>query len=262
MKRTTISALIVDDEPLARKRIENLLCDVAEIEIKGVFGTGREAIHAIDTLRPDIVFLDVQLKDMTGFQVLEVISNTPPIVIFATAFDSYAIKAFDVFAFDYLLKPYTEERFYKSVHKAILAYKKTPNTNLKKTINNLLGYLDSGSQEPKRLFKTRIPVPNKKKTLFVPTEDILYIKASNYYIEIYTQRTKYLLRESMYQILEDLDSQNFIRIHRSSIVNLGHITELVNSDYGEVDVKMKDGELLRVSKGYRREFLRKVGVRS
>lgn len=261
MTQPTISALVVDDEPLARKRIENLLNSVDRIKVEGFAGTGREAILKINSLRFDIVFLDIQLKDMTGFQVLEALKNVTPLVIFVTAFDSYAIKAFDVFAFDYLLKPYTEERFYISVRKALASFETGQTKELKKTVTELLGHVRANPVNLKTAYKKRIPVPDKKKTLFVRTEDIQYIKASNYYIEIYTERSKHVLRESMSNILEGLDSQNFTRIHRSSIINLAHIIELINSNYGEVDVKMTDGVLLRVSKGYRKEFLRKIGIR-
>lgn len=261
MKQPMISVLIVDDEPLARKRIERLLNGIDRVKVGGVVGTGREAILKINSLQFDIVFLDIQLKDMNGFQVLESLNHMPPVVIFATAFDSYAIKAFEVCAFDYLLKPYTEKRFYKSLQNAIATLEKGETKELKKTIAELLDLVGLNPKNIKAPSKNRIPIPNKKKTLFVNTAEILYIRASNYYIEIYTEQSKHVLRDSMHNILEGLDPQVFKRIHRSSIVNLNYIIELINSDYGELDVKMSDGELIRVSKGFRQEFLKKVGIK-
>ncbi len=260
--QTKISALIIDDEPLARRRIEGLLKDETRIQIKGIIGTGEEAVRTIDSLKPDMIFLDIQLKDMTGFEVLESITEDPPLIVFVTAFDAFAIKAFEVFAFDYLLKPYTEERFYKSVANAIASFEKERGGALEKKMAELLGHMNIQPETAGKKYKRRIPIPDKKKTRFVNTEDIMYIKASNYYIEIYTTNSKHVLRESLYHILEGLDPQHFARIHRSSIVNLGHIKELLNSDYGEVDVKMPDSALLRVSKGYRKGFLTKIGLRS
>lgn len=261
MKQTTISALIVDDEPLARKRIERLLNSVDVMKVTGVAGTGREAVLKINSLQFDIVFLDIQLKDMTGFQVLESLNEAPPLVIFVTAFDSYALKAFEVFALDYLLKPYTEERFYKSLQNVIVTFELGQTKELKNTVSDLLDSINLNPRSTEASYKNRIPIPGKKKTFFVSTSEILFIKASNYYIEIYTEQSKHILRESMHNIMKGLDPQNFVRIHRSSIVNLIHITELVNSDFGEMDVKMSNGKLIRVSKGYRQEFLKKIGVK-
>jgi len=261
MKQSTISALIVDDEPLARRRIEILLRDFGRIKVEGLVGTGREAILKINSSMFDILFLDIQLKDMTGFEVLESVKNVPTLVIFVTAFDSYAIKAFEIFAFDYLLKPYTEERFYKSLHNAIATLDIGQTKELKKTLIQLLGHVNKNPVNLETPYRNRIPIPDKKKTLFIQTKDIRYIKASNYYIEIYTERSKHVLRDSMFNIIQVLDPNNFIRIHRSSIVNLTHIEELINSSYAELDVKMTDGKLLRVSKGYRKEFLNKVGIK-
>jgi len=261
MERPIISVLIVDDEPLARKRMERLLRAIDRISIKGSVGTGREAVLKLNSLQYDIVFLDIQLKDMTGFHVLESLQRMPPLVIFITAFDFYAIKAFEVCAFDYLLKPYTEKRFYKSLHNAITTLEKGENKELQKTITKLLDSVGLNQTDLKTTFKNRIPVPNRKKTLFVNTDEITYIKASNYYIEIYTTVSKHILRDSMHNILKGLDPQSFERIHRSSIINLAYIVELIYSDFGELDVKMSDGKLIRVSKGYRQEFLKKIGVK-
>lgn len=255
-----VTAIIVDDEPLARKLIANLLESVSEVEVLGLYGTGKQAIHAIDNLNPDMLFLDIQLKDMNGFNVLEEIQTKTPLIIFATAFDMYAIKAFNIFAFDYLLKPFTEERFYKSVKKALETFKTGKAVDLQKTIAHLLQHVQTNTKTTNE-YKKRIPVPHKNKTIFVHTHDIMYVLASNYYIEIYTRKTKYLLRNSMSNMIGELNTNKFARIHRSSIINMSCIDELINSDHGEIDVKMHDLKMLRVSKGYRKEFLTKMGIR-
>ncbi|PKV51044.1 LytTR family two component transcriptional regulator [Aquimarina sp. MAR_2010_214] len=252
-----ISTLIIDDEPLARKLIANLLISISEIEVVGHCKTGQQAILMINEMYPDLIFLDIQLKDMTGFDVLEKITSKVPLVIFVSAFDSFAIKAFDFFAFDYLLKPYKEERFYRSVHRVIDIFKKDETVNLEKKINALLKHvkpIDYSSH------KRKIPVSLGNKTLFVSPYNIQYIIASNYYVEIYTDKTKYVLRESMYNLLNKLDNKEFIRIHRSTIINIECIKELINFNRGEISVKMKDLKQLKVSRSYKKEFLIKMGL--
>ncbi|MDY8136222.1 LytTR family DNA-binding domain-containing protein [Aquimarina sp. 2201CG5-10] len=257
-----ISALIIDDEPLARKLISNLLLTVSEIEVIGHCKTGKEAITTIDTVRPDLLFLDIKFKDMTGFDILEKISVKTPIVIFVSAFDSYALKAFNFFAFDYLLKPFNEERFYTSVNKAIETFNKKDTSQLQKKVDDLLNYIQDSDKNSNINFIKRIPVPLKNKTIFINPDDIMYITASNYYAEIYTQSGKYLLRESMYNMLLQLNPDLFIRIHRSTIVNIEFAQELISSGYGAIDVKMKDHKLFRISKSYKKEFLIKMGLKN
>lgn len=256
-----LNAIIVDDEPLARKRIERLLECVAEIKIVGIYGTGKEAIAEINKLQPHILFLDIKLKDVDGFYVLEHITVKMPLTIFVTAFDTYAIEAFDFYAFDYLLKPITEERFYKSIFRVIETLKNISSKDFDDKVVHLLKHVKVEQQQELTSFSSRIPIAYANKTVFVNKEDIHYILASNYYIEIYTANRKYVQRNSMYCVLKELNSELFLRIHRSSIINLDYIDELQSSAYGEIDVKMRDGKQLRVSKGYRKQFALKVGLR-
>ncbi len=257
-----ISALIIDDEPLARKLISNLLTSISEIEVIGQCKTGKEAIHMINESNPDLIFLDIKLKDMTGFDILERISIKSPVVIFVTAFDSYALKAFNFFAFDYLLKPFNEERFFVSVNKVIDTFNKKDSSSLQKKVNNLLNHIQSRDFEPVIDQSKRIPVPLRNKTVFIYPNDILYISASNYYAEICTKKRKYLLRESMSNLLERLNHTDFIRIHRSTIINIEFVHELIHSNYGIINVKMKDDNQFRISKSYKKEFLIKMGLRN
>ena len=253
-----LKTLIIDDEPLARLRLVNLLEDVPEIEIICQCKTGQDAIKKINKVEPDLLFLDIQLKDMTGFNVLENISiNKKPIVIFITAFDKYALKAFDFFAFDYLLKPFKDERFYKSTYK-VIEYVKNDNLDFfDNKLNDLLKFINKPQLG---LPKNKLPIKLGNKVRFIDTSEIKYISASGYYAEIFTEDKKHLLRESLSNLIEILTSEYFIRIHRSTIINLNFISELVNSSYGEVDVKMNDGQLFRISKSYKKEFLNKMGI--
>ncbi len=255
-----ISTLIIDDEPLARAMIERLLLSRTEFEIIGQCGTGKQSIDMINTYKPDLIFLDIKLKDMTGFDVLEALSVKFPIVIFATAFDTYSLKAFEYFAFDYLLKPFSEERFYKSINKVIETFKSADNDNIQSKIYSLLEYMQPKVETTNTSQKT-IPIPLKNKTIFIKTDEILYVMASNSYVEIFTKDNKYLLRNTISNIQEELSSPLFFRIHRSTIINLEFIKELIHSDYGEVDVRMKDMQQFRISRSYKKEFLTKIGLR-
>ncbi|MBW1297646.1 LytR/AlgR family response regulator transcription factor [Aquimarina litoralis] len=251
-----ISALIIDDEPLARNLINNLLRTESAIDVVGTCKTGKEAILMIDTLKPNLIFLDIKLKDMNGFDILERISVKTPMIIFVTAFDSYALKAFNFFAFDYLLKPFNEERFYLSVNKAIEALNKKDTSQLQKKVNNLMHYIRVADKNPTK----KLPIPLRNRTIFIPLNDIMYITASNYYAEIYTENKKYLLRESLQNLLKILNPEYFIRIHRSTIINVDFMKELINSGYGAIDVKMKDSNQFKISKSYKKDFLIKMGV--
>lgn len=255
-----IRILIIDDETLARQRIRHLLAGEESVEIIGECKNGTDAIDQIQKQQPDLIFLDIQMKDMTGFDVLQAIpAEELPLVIFITAYDKYAIKAFDVFAFDYLLKPFKDERFKVSLHNAInnLQQKKTEPQN--QELSALLDYLKQpASNKPSR--PQMLPLKLSGKISFVDIDDIQYIVGSGYYIEIFTTAKKYLLRETLTQILTKLDPEQFIRIHRSSIINLQYLDEVLYGNAGEIDVRMKNGEQFRLSKSYRDDFFRQLGI--
>lgn len=255
-----INTLIIDDESLARQRLINLVNDVPELELIGECSTGKEAISSINKLEPDVVFLDIQMKDLTGFDVLKRIKvEKKPVIVFVTAYNEYALKAFDYFAFDYLLKPYKDDRFFKSVEN-IIGYINNKNyTPFESKINDLLKFVKT-SNTPSINYSEKLPIKLGNKVFFINVIDIKYIVASSYYAEIYTEDKKHLLRESLSNLIESLDENRFIRIHRSTIINLKEISELVNSNYGEIDVKMKDKKLFRVSKSYKKIFLNKMGL--
>ena len=255
-----ITTLIIDDEPLARQRISNLLQDVDDLELIGECATGKKAIQSINELKPNLIFLDIQLKDMTGFNVLEQINSAvKPIVVFVTAYDEYALKAFDFFAFDYLQKPFKDERFYKSTTKAIELAKQKHTSSFENNIENLLKYINK--ETPKSVSSSiKFPIKLGNKVLFINSTEIKYFIASGYYVEIHTESKKHLLRESLSHLIEELDPDTFIRIHRSTIINLNFIQELVSSNYGEIDVKMNDNKLFRISKSYKKDFLTKMGL--
>ncbi|MBZ9730575.1 LytTR family DNA-binding domain-containing protein [Salegentibacter sp. JZCK2] len=254
-----MKALVVDDEELARRRVLNLLAEVNEIEVLGECSNGKSAISQINKLKPELVFLDISMKDMNGFEVLQKLNVNPkPVVVFVTAYDNYAIKAFDVDAFDFLLKPFRDERFFKTIKKVLNISHREAQDNFEKRLQTLFEVY-SKDQETSNI-SLKLPVRQGNKTVLLKPEDIYYICASGYYAEIFTENKKYVLRESLNNLDDFFKNHAFFRIHRSAIINLNHIKEIVHSNYSEVDVRMKDNKLLHISKSNKKELFDKLGI--
>ena len=253
-----MKALVIDDEVLARRRVLNLLREVPEIEVQGEYSNGQTAISAINSLKPDLLFLDISMKDMNGFEVLQQVNISPkPIVVFVTAYDDYAIRAFDVDAFDFLLKPFRDERFFKTINKVLKTTQPEAESNFEKRLRELFQLYSEKLVKPGQ---QKLAVKQGNKTILLNPQAINYIVASGYYAEIFVEKQKYLLRETLTNLSSFFTTYNFFRIHRSIIINLDSVKEIVHSNYGEVDVRMKDGKLLRISKTHKKELFRKIGI--
>ncbi len=254
-----MKALVIDDEELARKRVLKLLEQVPQIEVLGECSNGKTAITSIEQLRPDLIFLDINMKDMNGFEVLQKIGISPkPIVIFVTAYDNYALKAFDVEAFDFLLKPFKDQRFFRTIDKVLRTTKTEADANFERRIIELFNLYKT---KPDNLEKpSKFLIKQGNKTILINPMDIMYITASGYYAEIFVENKKYILRETLSKLCEDLDNSVFYRIHRSSIVNINHVKEIVHSDFSEIDARMTDNILLHISKAHKKDFLEKIGI--
>jgi two-component system, LytTR family, response regulator len=242
-----IRTLLVDDEPLARERIRALLKDEADIEIIGECGNGTEALAAIRHEVPDLLFLDVQMPGMGGFELLrELGKERLPLVIFVTAYDQHALKAFDVHALDYLLKPFKPARFKETVQRAreILA-----NQQAGAASRNLLAML--GQPKPEREFLTRLPVRTGERVIFVKTAQIDYIESAGNYVVLHTGKETHILRETLTALEEKLDPKRFLRISRSTLVNLDQIKELQPLFKGEHAVVLHNGKQLTMTRGIR-----------
>jgi two-component system LytT family response regulator len=243
-----IEALIVDDEDLARKNIRHSLKNYPNIEVIQECRNGIEAIQAILEHKPDLVFLDIQMPLMDGFEVIHSLDiETMPYVIFVTAYDSYAIQAFEINAIDYLLKPYTPERFNESVERVLHAIQ---NQNQRanqhhEEIDKLLTNLRS--QKP---YINRIAVQSSARIYFLNIDEIDWIESSGNYITIYANNKTHLIRETMKKIEAKLDPEKFIRIHRSFIVNLDRIVEIQPDGYDFI-VILQDGKTLGMSRTYK-----------
>lgn len=253
-----MKALVIDDEELARKRVLNLLEEIDEIDVIGECSNGRTAIERINNDKPGLIFLDINMKDMNGFEVLKKVEISPkPIVIFVTAYDKFALKAFDVEAVDFLLKPFKDQRFFRTIKKVLETTRTEADDHFDKRMQEFFHEYSKGNLQLNSVSK--IPVKQGNKTALIDPKNILYIQASGYYAEIYIESKKYVLRESLNN-LEELLDHRFIRIHRSTIANLEYVNEIIHSDYSEIDAKMTDGKLLHVSKSHKKEFLEKIGI--
>jgi two-component system LytT family response regulator len=254
-----MKALVIDDEELARKRVLKLLQQVPDMEVLGECSNGKTAVATINQKCPDLLFLDINMKDMNGFEVLQKVTISPkPIVIFVTAYDNYALKAFDVDAFDFLLKPFKDERFFRTIEKVRKISSNEANDHFEKRIIELFNLYKEQSQ--KAAERIKLPVKQGNKTVLIDPLEIMYITASGCYSEIFVGNKKYLLRESLNNLCEMLDSGKFVRIHRSSIVNMSFVKEIVHSEFSEIDARMTDNALLHISKSYKKDFLKKIGI--
>jgi two-component system LytT family response regulator len=242
-----IRTLIVDDMNLARDRIKMLLAADEEIEIVAECANGREAVLAIEKLKPELVFLDVQMPQMGGFDVVRAIgAEQMPTTIFVTAYDEFALRAFEVNALDYLLKPFDEDRLEKAVRRAKQEIKKVEQESLDE---RLIKLLNNVKIEPKYL--KRIPVKSAKQTILLSTDDIEWIAASGNYLELHAGKNIHLIRERLTQLEQKLDPEKFARIHRSTIVNIEHIKTLQPLFNGDHLIILQNGTELNMSRTFR-----------
>jgi two-component system, LytTR family, response regulator len=242
-----IRTLVVDDEPLARRRLLALLDDEADVEVIGEAGSGVAAVQAIANARPDLVFLDVQMPGLDGFEVLRATSSThQPFVVFVTAHDEHAIRAFDVQALDYLLKPVVEARFRESVRRAVSRLR---DGSRKDFSRDIALFLDRVATNPDRV--ARIAVKRDGRVNFVAVSDIDWVDADGDFVRIHAGKATHHLRETMAQIESKLPADTFVRVHRSVIVDLGRIREVQPWFKGDYVLIMHDGTKLRSGRTYR-----------
>jgi two-component system, LytTR family, response regulator len=243
-----VRALIADDEPLARERLRDLLAEDEDVEVVGECGDGREAVATIAALRPDLVFLDVQMPSLDGFGVVEAVGpeRMPP-TIFVTAFDQYALKAFEVHALDYLLKPFDQERFATALRRAKDRLSHKLEAGVRDKLMALLA--DAKPAEPTHV--ERLAIKSGGSLYFLRTEEIDWVEAAGNYTRLHTGKKVHLLRETMNALETKLDPKRFARIHRSTIVNLERIRELQPFFHGDYVVLLHDGTQLTLSRNYR-----------
>ena len=250
-----IRTMVVDDEPVARERIVGLLQQEKDIELVGECADGQQAINAIQAQHPDLVFLDVQMPACDGFGVIESVgADRMPAVVFVTAYDEYALKAFEVHAIDYLLKPFGRDRFQQTLQHAREHLERRRAGDLGR---RLLALVNDIKPETPRL--ERLVVKSGGRVFFLRTDEIDWIEAAGNYVRLHLTEDSHLFRETMNNMEARLDGRRFVRIHRSRIVNTDRIKELQPWFNGEYVVVLQNGTRLTLSRGYREKLQERLG---
>lgn len=259
-----LRVLIVDDEPLARRRIATLLAPHEDVEVIGQARNGRAAIQAIEETAPDLVFLDVQMPGLSGVEVVQAVGPARmPVTIFVTAYDRYALEAFELAALDYLVKPFEDERFEAAFERAREQVRLQQKGHATDRLLALLG--EAEPPERSRQGRAsghaeRIAVETPGRLRVIPVDEIDYITADGSYAELHVGAAVYPIREKLTTLAERLDPERFVRIHRSTIVRLDRIASVLRSSGGWYAVELDDGTRLRVSRGRRDELMKRLGL--
>jgi two-component system LytT family response regulator len=250
-----IRVLIVDDEPLARGVLREMLQSDPDVVIVGECANGKEAVEAIKDFNPDLLFLDIQMPEMGGFEVLDTLSEgQTPHLVFVTAYDQYAVRAFEVHALDYILKPFDRERFEASWQRAKAQLQRERNGGVEQKILSLLEDLKAGTK-----YLERLVIKSSGRIYFLETNEIDWIQAEGNYVSVHTGKKSHLLRETISSLENQLDPKKFLRIHRSAIVRIDRIKELQPWFHGEYHIILNDGTQLTLSRNYRDRLQEALG---
>ena len=259
-----IRVLIVDDEPLAREGVETMLADDPEIEVVGRCADGQSALAAIRAQKPDLVFLDVQMPKRDGFDVLaELKAAERPRIIFVTAYDQYAVRAFEFYAIDYLLKPFQDARFAAALARAKAEIRQADTDDLGRRVDQLLAHVGGLSRGRGRDTAAPAIATERPDHLvvkaggdlhFLKTQEIIWVEAQGDFVKVQTTGQSRLVRETMQNFQSKLDATRFIRTHRSFLVNVDHVRQVTPALYGDYAIIMSDGTKLRLSRNYREKL--------
>ena len=254
---TTVRVLVVDDEPSAREAIRELLRADGEVTVVGECRNGMEALASLRGGNIDLVFLDVVMPEIDGLAVIEQLGADRPAIVFVTAHDHYTLRAFDIHAVDYLVKPFSDERFFAALAhaKTLIAHGRTQMTA------NLVALLKSwqAGNVPPATYMRRIPVRRDDRVFLIDVQDVDWIEADGDYAHIHSGKSEYLVRETMARLTSTLDPDRFARIHRSVIVNLDRVREFRQLFKGDHTVLLQDGTELKLSRHFKGSLERQLG---
>lgn len=258
-----IRAILVDDEKPARKRLIDLLNREPDVEVVAVCTGGADAVEAIHAREPDLALLDIQMPEVDGFGVLEAVGvDRMPVTIFVTAYQQYALRAFDAHAIDYLLKPFSDERFEVALRRARRYIRSGDPDAL--VLHRLQALLDDVRETTTPVpvappYLDRLVLKTRGRVSFLKVEEIVWVEAAGVYVKLHTREAVHLHREVLGRLEARLDPQQFVRIHRSALVNLEHIEELLPDSHGEYTVVLRDGTMLKLSRTYRPKLQARLG---
>src|SRR6516225_11589988 len=251
-----IRVLLSDDEALARERLRSLLEEEADLEIVAECGDGKSAITTIRRERPDLVFLDIQMPEVDGCGVVQALRNDlMPLTIFVTAYDSYAMKAFEVHALDYLLKPVGKERLTEAVGRARRQLEQPSDGTFQRRVLEMLGDLEARQRAPER-----IVIKSDGEIVYLKPHEIDWAESAGNYVCLHVGGATHILRETITALESRLGSRQFMRVHRSTLVNVDRIKTLRPSLYGDYSILLRDGTKLTLSRGFRETVLRRLGT--
>jgi two-component system LytT family response regulator len=241
------SVVIVDDEPPARAKLRRFLAELADFRIAAEAGSVDEAIAAITTAVPDVIYLDIQLGTSSGFDVIDGLRGVAsPLVVFTTAYSEYAVRAFEMEALDYLLKPFDRDRFLRSVERTRAALAEPDRSDLEERVRRLLAGLPGRPAAVKQIL-----VRDAERAFFLPVDDIQRVSAAGNYVEVYAGGKVHLVRDSLTSFVAQLDAGEFLRVHRSHVVRVGFIAELRPMFHGDYELVLRDGQTLPLSRRYK-----------
>jgi two-component system, LytTR family, response regulator len=260
MPLVKIRTLIVDDEPLARQRLRTLLAADPELELVGECGDGRRAVTAVQELRPDLMFLDVEMPALDGFGVVHSLAGARlPVIIFVTAHDRYALKAFEVHALDYLLKPFDKTRFAAALERGKAQVRLGQSGGMEQRLMAFLRTVEDHRPSPRQPLPERLVVKSAGRVSFVRVEELDWIEAAGNYVRLHVAKEDHLLRETLSGLEAKLDPRRFVRIHRSTIVNIDRIRQLQPAFHGDYVVQLHDGTELTLSRSCRDKLEEALG---
>ncbi len=250
-----IRVLLSDDESLARERLRSLLEEEPDLDIVAECGDGKSAISTIKREKPDLVFLDIQMPETDGFGVVSTLRDEMPLTIFVTAYDGYAMKAFEVHALDYLLKPVVKERLSEALEHARKQLQHPSEAMFQRRVLNLLGELDSRQNTPQR-----IVIKADGEIVCLRPNEIDWAESAGNYVCLHVGANTHILRETITSLESRLGERQFLRVHRSTLVNVDRIKTLRPSLYGDYAILLRDGTKLTLSRGFRETVLKRLGT--
>lgn len=248
----TLRSVVVDDEPAARELLVEILGKRPDVEIAGVFGDSRQAIAGIRKEKPDVVFLDIQMPGRDGFAILDALGDEAPPVIFVTAYDEYAVQAFDFAAVDYILKPLDEDRVYRSIDRAMSRTRNGKNEPEPGAITRMISALRAHRED----YLKYLPIKVKERVVLQKVDDVSWIEADGKYVRIHAGGDHHLIRRTMHSLENRLDPAKFLRVSRSAIVNIEHVAHLEPWSHGEWAIMMRNGHRVISTHGYRERLQR------